>query len=99
MPTRWIVAVATWIAVVAISPANGQGTGPCNRECLTGIAEQYLTALAAKDQKKASFAPTVKFTDNGQELPIGDGFWKTASATTTLPTLPTFACRSRLCPA
>ena len=79
MPTRWIVAVATWVAVVAISPANGQGTGPCNRECLTGIAEQYLTALAAKDPKKATFAQTVKFTDNGQELPIGDGFWNSAS--------------------
>jgi hypothetical protein len=71
---------ATCLALVGVVPLRGQGTGPCNRDCLTGIAEQYLTALATRDPKKASFASSVKFTDNGQELPIGDGFWNSASA-------------------
>jgi hypothetical protein len=78
MRAGWIATAAT-VFCVGLVPLGGQGTGPCNRECLTGIAEQYLTALAAKDPKRASLAPTVKFTDNGQELPIGDGFWNSAS--------------------
>jgi len=80
MRIRWIAVAATCLALAGVVPLRGQGTGPCNRECLTGIAEQYLAALAARDPKKASFAPTVKFTDNGQELPVGDGFWNSASA-------------------
>ena len=67
------------VALTAGGSPQGQGTGPCNRDCLTGVAEQYLTALAAKDPKKAPLAPTVRLTDNGQELPIGDGFWNSAS--------------------
>jgi hypothetical protein len=79
MSARGIVAsAAVWGAVVAAVPLGSQA-GACNRDCLTGIAEQYLTALAAKDPKRAPLAPAVKFTDNGQELAIGDGFWNSAS--------------------
>jgi hypothetical protein len=80
MSSRWITVAATCLALAGVAPLRGQGTGPCNRDCLTGVAEQYLTALAARDAKKAPLASTVKFTDNGQELPIGDGFWNSASA-------------------
>jgi hypothetical protein len=79
MRVVWIVAAVASIALGAAVPLDGQVGGPCNRECLTGVAEQYLTALAARDPKRAPFAPTVKFTDNGQELALGDGFWNSAS--------------------
>jgi hypothetical protein len=54
--------------------------GACDRECLTRIAEQYLDALVAEDVSKLPLASaTVKFTENGQRLRLGEGFWNSVS--------------------
>jgi hypothetical protein len=78
-----ISASAAAIAVAGFTvstSAQRGGAAACNRECLTGIAEQYIGALVAKDKSKAPLAPNVRWTDNGQELPIGeDGFWNSVS--------------------
>ena len=50
----------------------------CNRACLEGVIDQYLKALVAHDPKMLPLSADVKFTENGQPLPVGDGFWKTA---------------------
>lgn len=56
-------------------------TGPCDRDCLIGISEQYLDALAAKDPKRLTLAnPNVKYTENGQRLRLGDGLWNSITA-------------------
>jgi hypothetical protein len=52
---------------------------PCGRPCLIGIAEQYLDALAAKDPKRAPLAADVRYTENGQRLVPGDGFWNSVT--------------------
>lgn len=56
-------------------------TGPiplnCNRACLENVVDQYLTALAARDPKRLPLSADVKYTENDQVIPIGDGFWKT----------------------
>jgi hypothetical protein len=50
--------------------------GRCDRDCLIGISEQYLDALAAKDAKRLTLASAnVKYTENGQRLLLGDGLW------------------------
>ena len=54
-------------------PPPGAG---CDRACLVGIAEQYLKALTARDPSSLPLAATVKFTENGTRLAIGDGLWK-----------------------
>jgi hypothetical protein len=77
-PIILTVAVITLAATPAT--ASGQtGAGACNRDCLTGFAEQYISALVAKDPSKLPLAPNVKMTDNGQELPLGDGFWNSVA--------------------
>jgi hypothetical protein len=58
-------------------PASAQGR--CDRACLEGIAEQYLDALVAKDPKKLPLAGNVKYTENGQRLQLGDGFWNSVT--------------------
>jgi hypothetical protein len=64
------------LAFLVSSPPVEAQTGPCDRDCLIGIAEQYLDALAAKDAKRLALAnPNVKYTENGQRLRIGDGLW------------------------
>jgi hypothetical protein len=70
-----VVAFAFAVTVVA-------STGPiplnCNRACLENVVEQYLTAVIAHDPKRAPLSADVKYTENNQVIPVGDGFWKTA---------------------
>ena len=71
----WVL--LSWVLLGGIAAAQG---GCCDRDCLTGIAEQYLDALVAKDPSKLPLAnATVKFTENGQRLRLGDGFWNSVS--------------------
>lgn len=58
---------------------RGGGAPSCDRECLIGFAEQYLDALVAQDPKRLPLSPNVKFTENGQRLTLGDGFWNSVS--------------------
>jgi hypothetical protein len=50
----------------------------CNRACLEGVIDQYLKAVVAHDPKLLPLSQDVRFTENGQLVPLGDGFWKTA---------------------
>jgi hypothetical protein len=60
--------------------AAGQSAAACDRACLKGFLDGYFTALAARDHTRLPLAETVKFTENGRVLALGEGFWKTASA-------------------
>jgi len=51
----------------------------CDRACLNGYVDQYLAAVVAHDPSRLPLARQVKFTENGQQLQIGDGLWGTAS--------------------
>jgi hypothetical protein len=50
------------------------------REGLENIVDRYLEAVIAHDPTRVALAKTIKFTENGQRLEIGDGLWNTASA-------------------
>lgn len=63
--------------IVAIAQQNNtRGSGPCDRACLEGFVDQYLDAVIAHDPKRVPIAPNAKFTENGQRLNLGDGFWR-----------------------
>ena len=70
------------VAVAGLWTTSGHAqTGRCDRECLIGISEQYLDALAAKDAKRLTLASAnVKYTENGQRLSLGDGLWNSITA-------------------
>lgn len=66
--------IVTLLAIGTVP--SGAQTGRCDRECLIGISERYLDALAAKDPKRLTLASAnVKYTENGQRLRLGDGLW------------------------
>lgn len=50
---------------------------------MEGLLEQYLEALVAHDPSRLPLAKTVKFTENTQMIPIGEGLWATASDNAT----------------
>jgi len=53
----------------------------CTRDGLKGIIGQYFSALEARKPSSLPLAAKVKFTENGVEMPVGEGFWKTAGKT------------------
>src|SRR5277367_2400344 len=63
-------------------PAPAQLQDPqllCDRPCLQAAADSYLKAVVAHDPKLLTLDEHVRFTEDGQELQLGDGFWNTAS--------------------
>ena len=90
---------ALMLALLAPIAARAQGAAPpadydpnfnydCDRACLNGFVDEFLTALVAHDPSRLPLGRQVKYTENGQLLKIGDGFWGTASA---LPTYKIYA--------
>lgn len=51
--------------------------GECDRTCLSDTAESYLSAMLAHDPTKVPMAKGVRYTENGVELPLPDGLWRT----------------------
>ena len=82
------------VAASAAQMARAQATNPpadydpnfnydCDRACLNGFLDQVIAAMAAHDSSSLPLARDVKYTENGQLLKIGDGFWATASGSPT----------------
>ena len=67
------------LVVCGLGGAGLTTQGRCDRECLIKIADTYIDALVAKDPKRAPLAPAVKYTENGQRLLPGDGFWNSVA--------------------
>lgn len=72
------LALAGAVTPAAAEPAAANATS-CDRRCLAGFADQYLDALVAHDPARLQKAVDIRFTEDGQALPLGDGFWGTVS--------------------
>jgi len=59
---------------------GGSGATACTRELLRSTITAYFTALAAHSSSTLPLAATVKFTENGKVMTLGDGLWRTAGA-------------------
>jgi hypothetical protein len=64
---------------VAQRPTVGPIPADCNRACLEGLINQYLTALLAHDPKGLPLSTDVKYTEQEQVMAVGDGFWKSVT--------------------
>lgn len=56
-----------------------EGSGAGQEAYMAACLDAYLGAVAAHDPTTLPLAEHVKFTENGQELPLGTGLWRTAS--------------------
>lgn len=74
-------AMGLLLASAALGTVNAGPTqrADCDRTCLNGIVEQYLAALSTHDPSRAPLGPEVRYTENGVELPLPDGLWRTAT--------------------
>lgn len=55
-------------------------TSGCTREKLKATIDAYYEALEAHDPSALSLASNVKYTENGVEMQVGEGLWKTAGS-------------------
>ncbi|HEV3483264.1 MAG TPA: hypothetical protein VGR97_13165 [Candidatus Acidoferrales bacterium] len=92
-------ALALILAAFASSIARAQSSAPpadydpnfnydCDRACLNSFLDKLIAAMVKHDPSTLPLARDVKYTENGQVLKIGDGFWGTASS---LPTYKIYA--------
>jgi hypothetical protein len=63
---------------VGAPTAHAQSGGPCDRACLRDFADRYIEALSRRDPTSLALSDTVKYTENGRVIGLGDGFWHTA---------------------
>jgi hypothetical protein len=47
---------------------------------LTRQLDHVLAALTSRDHAAAPLSPAIRYTENGQQLPVGEGLWITADA-------------------
>jgi hypothetical protein len=64
----------------ALAASAARASDICDRSCLQGLVERYIAAMVAHDPQRLPLAQGVRFTEDGQELRLGDGLWGTASA-------------------
>jgi hypothetical protein len=78
-------AAATTALPVAADTVVGAGAAPvCDRSCMTGMVDRYLTALVRHDAAGLPLNRDVKFTENTARLDVGsEGLWIGASAAPT----------------
>lgn len=74
-----IAALLGALTVSAAGQARIQAPLNCDRACLTGLVDSYLTALVAHDAKRAAIAANAKFTEQTQVLLFTEGLWKNAT--------------------
>jgi hypothetical protein len=85
--------VTSWCAIFFVvwgsgAAAMAQSSGAaCARDTLKNITDQYFTALEAHNPSSLPLASTVKYTENGTEVKVGQGFWATAGKTLLKRTL------------
>lgn len=73
---RMLGATALAGGVLALGGA-AQAQEACDRECLIGVAEDYLAALAAHDPSAAPLADDIAFVENITRMDPGQGLWET----------------------
>jgi len=74
---RTTLLIAAVLAVAGFAAPAFAQNGACDRACLETTVDQFLDAFVKHDPKLVPLTRTVKFTENGQKLPVGDGSWRT----------------------
>ncbi len=76
------IAGAVLLPVLTASAATSSAPttfdkSPCDRACLREIAERYLAAVVAHDPTRAPLSVNARYTENGADLHLPDGLWRT----------------------
>lgn len=68
--------VAPLALMLALGISQTAAAQECNRICLESWVDRYLDALVANTPSALPMTRGVRFTEDGQQLAIGDGLWR-----------------------
>ncbi|MEO6339474.1 MAG: hypothetical protein ABIO39_05520 [Caulobacteraceae bacterium] len=78
MKRTFAVAAATLaLGCAGLTTKAEAASASCDRACLTGVLTAYLNAMVAHKVTSAPVATNVRFTEDTQDMKLGDGLWKT----------------------
>jgi hypothetical protein len=63
-------------AIPRVATTTQSRAASCDRACLEAWVDRYFAAVTADDPSAVPLAQNVRFTENGQVLPVGEGLWK-----------------------
>ena len=78
MRKRIIAAMSATLAL-SLATQGHAATASCDRACLKGVLTAYLDAMVAHKVASAPTAANVRFTEDTQDLKLGEGLWKTVT--------------------
>jgi hypothetical protein len=65
------------LAACSMALLDATHSSGCDRACLSDMAAKYVAAMLAHDPSKAPLAHNGRYTENGVELTLPDGLWRT----------------------
>jgi hypothetical protein len=84
------LSLAAILNVVALIPTSDAQTisnnygrtipANCPSECLNGVVDKFLAAMIARSPGQAQLSENARYTEMGQEVPVGSGLWTTITA-------------------
>ncbi len=75
-----IIKKAALLAIHCLLVALPVQAQDCDRVCLEDLVERYLDAVIVNRPAAVPLSASVRFTENGQRLEVGDGLWNTMAA-------------------
>ena len=66
------------LSILVLSSAAASAAD-CNRACMKDLITRYVDALVAHNPSKLPLAADVRFTEDSQDLKLGEGVWKTVT--------------------
>ena len=64
------------LLVLAAMTTGGVQAADCDRACLKSMITKYVDAMVAHDPSRLPLAAGARFTEDSQELKLGEGLWK-----------------------
>jgi len=62
------------------SGSESSATESCNRDCIIGLTDKYLAALASHSTNGVAFTGDARFVENLEPLTPGEGLWQTMTS-------------------
>jgi hypothetical protein len=67
------------VLILAAMSTGAAHAADCDRACLKGMITRYVDAMLAHDSSRLPLAAGVRFSEDSQDLKIGEGLWKTVT--------------------
>jgi hypothetical protein len=75
--TLLLIAASAGVATASAAELQApEASSACNRQCLSGFITKYLDAMIAHKPDSLPVASNVRFTEDCNEMKLGEGLWK-----------------------